>query len=181
MFKKISKKMKGDKGGSESISLVFLLPLIIAVVVTIFDMSGYFFNRSIIQGAAQNGARTVAIMGGDGTVTKPTSLGIKYGLDRDEICGQIESDGVAAEAYKSSSTAIECNIIVALQNSSGLMSVKVEKVNCTPSITEAIGQRTSCEIVWGYKSIPASGLGFMSLDKDNLTTGSSESEVMLGS
>ena len=49
-----------DRGDSELVSLVLLIPLIVGILFTMIDMSVYFSNRAQIQSAARDAARTVA-------------------------------------------------------------------------------------------------------------------------
>lgn len=180
MFKKIQKIMRSDRGDSNVVSLVIALPLLVGILFTIFDISCYFANRAYVQTVAHNGARTVSIMGGDGNATKGTPLEVKYGLNRTDICGTVSTTKRAAAAKTATSTAIECNMMVALQDASGLINVTINSVKCTPDATQAIGERTSCEVKWTYGGTPGSGMSFLQLGKENTTAGSSESEVNIG-
>jgi Flp pilus assembly protein TadG len=180
MFKNIQKRLRSDRGDSSIVSLIFVIPLLLGILFTIFDISCYFANRAYVQTVAHNGARTVSIMGGDGTATTGTTIEKKYGLNRTETCALVTSDKRASEAVKSSSSAIECNMMVALQEASGLVNVTIQSVVCTPSATESIGQRTSCEIKWRYGGTPGSGMSILQLGQNNITAGSSESEVNIG-
>lgn len=180
MFKNIQKRLRSDRGDSTIVSLVFVIPLLLGLLFTIFDISCYFANRAYVQTVAHNGARTVSIMGGNGTASKSTPLEAKYGMTKAETCGVVSSTGIASEAKKSTSTAIECNMMIALQDASGLVNVTVQGVKCTPDSTTSIGQRTSCEVTWAFGGTPGSGMSFMGLGQDNITAGSSEAEVNLG-
>lgn len=180
MFKNVLKRLRSDRGDSNVVSLVIVLPLLVGLLFTIFDISCYFANRAYVQTVAHNGARTISIMGGNGTATTQTAIEKKYGLDRTTICNEVASGGISAAAKKSTSTAIECNMMVALQEASGLINVSIQSVKCTPSVTNSIGQRTSCEIQWQYGGTPGSGMSILQLGKQNVTAGSSESEVNLG-
>lgn len=176
MFKKFLKKIRRDKADSV-VSLVMLLPLFISLAITIFDASIYFADRSVVQNIAQTGARTVAIMGGDGDATKATPLENAYGQDRDTVCNSVASDGRSAKAKTDNSSTTECNVMYGLQESSSLISVDINSVKCTPTKTDAIGTRTSCEVKWKYKGIPGSALSLLKLGNESVNAGSSESEV----
>lgn len=179
MFKNIQKRLRGDRGDSTIVSLVFVIPLLLGLLFTIFDISCYFSNRAYIQTVAHNGARTVAIMGGNGNATQSTPIEAKYGMKKVDTCDAVGATGISIEAKKSSSTAIECNMMVALQEAPGLVNVSVQGVKCTPETTASVGARTSCEIKWKFDGTPGSGMSFMSLGQDNITAGSAESEVNL--
>jgi Flp pilus assembly protein TadG len=180
MFKNVLKRLRSDRGDSNVVSLVIVLPLLVGLLFTIFDISCYFANRAYIQTVAHNGARTISIMGGNGTATTGTPIEKKYGLDRTATCAEVSSAGIAAAAKKTTSTAIECNMMVALQGAAGLVNVSVQSVKCNPSATSSIGQRTSCEIQWKYDGTPGSGMSLLQLGQQNTTAGSSESEVNMG-
>lgn len=180
MFKNIQKRLRGDRGDSTIVSLVFVIPLLLGLLFTIFDISCYFSNRAYIQTVAHNGARTISIMGGNGNATQSTPIEAKYGMTKADTCGLVSTSGIASEAKTSTSTAIECNMMVALQEATGLVNVGIQGVKCTPTSTTSIGERTSCEIKWQFDGTPGSGMSFMNLGQNNITAGSAESEVNLG-
>ena len=82
-----------DKGDSELVSLLILLPLLLAMLISIIDSSMYFANRSQVQAAARDGARQVAIMGGAGN----TPIEKAYGSSCDPAS---LSGTIADKAYK---------------------------------------------------------------------------------
>lgn len=181
MLKQIQKRLRRDRGDSSLVSLIIVLPLLLGLLFTIFDISAYFSNRAYIQTVSNNGARTVAIMGGNGNGTQSTTIEAKYGMTRADTCDKVDKTLRVAEAAAnlSTSTAVECNMMVSLQEANGLVNVTVQSVKCTPSITTSIGGRTSCEIKWTYGGTPGSGMSLLQLGKLNTTAGSSESEVNL--
>jgi Flp pilus assembly protein TadG len=188
MFKNVRKKLRSDRGDSTIVSLVFVIPLLLGLLFTIFDISLYFSNRAYIQTVAHNGARTVSIMGGNGNATQSTPIEAKYGMTKADTCGTVSRDGRSGDALKSTSTAIECNMMGALQDASGLVNVSIKSVKCTPDSTETIGERTSCEIKWSFGGTPGSGMALIPANaetgkhfgEENITAGSAESEVNLG-
>lgn len=186
MFKKIQKKLRSDRGDSSIVSMLFVIPLLLGILFTIFDISAYFASRAYIQTVANTGARAVAIMGGDGTQSKATALEKKYGTNRDANCNAVKSDLPAAEAKKSTSSGIECALMVDLQSANGLVNTTIQSVVCTPNSTTAIGERTSCKIGWTYGGTPGSTMSLLPIGsdgkyfgQDNNTAGSSSSEVNL--
>lgn len=176
MVKDFFKQFRSDRGDS-LVSAVIVLPLIIFLIFTAIDFSLYMGNRGMIQGIARDGARTVAIMGGDGTNNKGTTIEKAYGASRASACNDLD----AASGYKSTNSAIECDLIKNLKNSKGLVNIQVNSVTCSPQYTTYIGQRVSCEIDWEYKGIGVSGLTFIDSTDSVKTTGTSESEVALTS
>lgn len=187
MFKNILKKLRSDRGDGSLVSLILVIPLLVGLLFTIVDLSAYFANRAYVQTVAHNGARTVAIMGGNGSAAYSTQLEYKYGQTKETTCDKVSRDKRAAEAKTIASTAIECNMMADLQDATGLINVSVQSVKCTPSMTSSIGQRVSCEIKWSYGGTPGSGMSMFPADlktgkhfgEANVTAGSSESEVDL--
>ena len=90
-----------DRGDSELVSLVLLIPLIVGILFTMIDMSVYFSNRAQIQSAARDAARTVAIMGGNGTSLSGTPIEVKYGSRRQKACEGLATNERTKKAYSS--------------------------------------------------------------------------------
>lgn len=177
MLKKIFKRLRGDRGDSTIISAVIVVPLLAIMIITMLDACIYFPNRAIIQSTAQNGARTVAIMGGDGTAAQSTPLEKAYGLKMSNTCDKIKAGSRVIDAKKSTSTAIECNIMLNIQDTSSLSTVTVQSVVCTPNSTTSIGQRVSCEVKWKYGGLPGSAMSLINFSKQQVIKGSAEAEV----
>ena len=173
MLKKFFKHFNSDRGDS-LVSAIIVFPLVIMFIITGVDYSIYMANRGQIQGIARDAARTVAIMGGDGNATKTTPIEKAYGQTRSNACSGLTT---ADKAYSSNSSAIECNVIQTLKQSSGLVNVTITGVTCSPEVATFIGERVSCSVTWKYNGIPGSGLGFINSNNDNVTSGTSESEV----
>lgn len=197
MLKGIIRKIKSDKASSSIISFLLLVPLLLGVVITAVDMSFYFSNRSQVEAIAGDAARTVGIFGGNGTATTATSIENRYGASKNEACRNSRPDIVNApnqyiftDASKSDMTPIECNVLAALANSTGLTSFSTKKpvtVDCGPDFARTIGTRTYCTINYTYDGMPGAPLSFIQARQDdgssagllsnNIVTKSSESEV----
>lgn len=192
ILKALKKRLKSDKADSEMVSLVLLLPLVLGILFTMIDTSIYFSNRAAVATVARDGARTVAIMGGNGTATTQTPIEHKYGLSKAEACAGLSTHEVVKKAF-SNPTTIECNVMRGLAENSALVNVEITRVICSPNTSSYIGQRTSCAIEWNYGSIPGSALTLIKGSKDSgevdvdkhgfageqKTIGTSESEVAL--
>lgn len=182
MLRKLFKDNKDDRGNA-LVSSLFIFPLLIVMLITTVDFSMYLNNRAQIQGVARDGARTVAIMGGNGNATQGTPIEKQYGQSRASACNAVSG----SKAFNSSSTAIECNMIASLDNHKGLVNVDVTGVKCSPTQANFIGQRVACEVRWVYGGMPASMLSMLQGSSGNseglrgvsVTAGSSESEVNL--
>lgn len=175
---KILKRLRSDRGDSELVSLIIVLPLMLAILFTIIDTSIYFSNRAVVQTAVRDGARTVAIMGGNGTNTTATPIEKKYGASITNACAGLSTNLAVSSAYKPGvSTVIECSALQTYAKDPSLISVKITDIKCTPTVSRGIGTKTTCTVKWDYNSIPGSVLGFIRLAKDNTNVGTSESEV----
>lgn len=193
MIQGLLRRMRSDRGDSELVSLIILLPIVVGLLFTMVDTSIYFSNRAQVQAVARDGARTVAIMGGNGTGTQRTAIERQYGQDKSVACAGLDSNSVVTDAFTAASTATECNMMQTLATSVGLVNVEVHSVACSPTQSSSIGERVSCSIQWTYGSIPASGLLLIrgttpegnpdwskpGLVGNNLTVGTSEAEVNL--
>lgn len=171
-----------DRGDSELVSLVLLIPLIVGILFTMIDMSVYFSNRAQIQSAARDAARTVAIMGGNGTSLSGTPIEVKYGSSRQKACEGLATNERTKKAYSSASTVSECHAMQSYAKSAGLVNVEIESLKCTPTKTDGVGVKTQCVVKWKFGHVPGSPLGFVKTEKGlagthNTTVGTSESEV----
>lgn len=177
-MKTLLKRSRSDRGDSELVSLIILLPLVLGVLFTMIDMSIYFSNRAIVQSAVRDASRTVAIMGGNGTYALGTPIEVKYGATGASACAGLGDSPVVKNAYiANKSTVIECHALQSYAKDSSLVNVTVTALTCSPTKTNGIGTKTECNVEWTYGSIPGSGMGFIHLGAENITVGTSESEV----
>lgn len=199
MLKKFVKKLKSDRGGSELISFILLVPLFLGLIVSAVDVSFYFANRSQVQDIARDAARTVAIYGGNGDKSKATTIEKSYGTSRAAACNVSRADLANApnkyifkEAKRGEMSAVECNVLAALANSIGLVNFATKepvKVDCGPNEAKTVGSRTYCTIEYEYRGMPGAPLSFIQIRQEdgsssgllskNVITKSSESEVKL--
>ena len=185
MIEKMKKRVGSDRADS-LVSAVFILPMLFFMLVTTVDFGIYLSNRGQIQAIARDGARTVAIMGGDGSASSSTSLEYAYGQNRSDVCKEV-TDQYTGTNISNKST-IECNVIQSLSNNANLVNVEITNVNCGPNRATAIGQKTFCEVSWKNNGIPGSAMSFTrgqdragdGLGGTQVTRGSGESEVQLG-
>ena len=146
-MKKFLSRLKSDKADS-IVSAVIVFPMMVMLIITGIDYSVYMSDRGQVQGIARDAARTVAIMGGNGSSGEATPLQKAYGQTRAQACGAVDPDGIANKALTSNSTAVECNIINPLNSQAGLTHAAITKVACTPSNAEEIGTRVSFTMIW---------------------------------
>lgn len=173
MFTKLKEKFASDRGDSTLVSTILVIPLILGILITMIDVSVYFANRGQVLNMVRDGARQVAIFGGDGTATATTPLEKAYGQSRATVCAGLSSNAVVKAAFNNATTtATECSVLRNIGNTNGLISLRVTSIQCgvapsggngdfTNNKTSNIGQQVGCEVTWRYDSIPGSGLGFM--------------------
>lgn len=190
MWNKLKKKIRGERGDSTLVSTILVIPLIVGILITMIDVSVYFANRGQVLETVRDGARQVAIFGGDGSATQATPLQKAYGLSRASTCSGLASNAMVKEAYSASSSAVECGVLKNIANTNGLISIRVTGISCgaatsagafTGSKTSSIGQQVGCDLTWRYDSIPGSGLSFMTglSNKAQKTKVNTTSEVSL--
>lgn len=131
MLTKLKNKLKSDKASSEIVSALIILPIVFAILITMIDSAIYFSNRAQIQSTVRDSARSVAIMGGNGTDMQETPIEKKYGQNRNTLCNSIKNNDSVNTALNSGKlTAIECNTLSTIANSSGLINIKITSIKC---------------------------------------------------
>lgn len=176
----LKNRIKSDKANS-LITAILVFPVLFIFLVSMIDFSIYLADRGQIQGIARDGARTVAIMGGNGDANSQTPIERKYGVNKSEVCANAGKGAVSKGAVKATSTAIECNIMNAANNSKGLVNVQLTSVLCNPYMSTSIGETVTCEVKWTYKGIPGSAFSFVKDigQQTNVITGTAQSEVTM--
>lgn len=165
MFKVFAKRSKSDRADSTIVSTLFVIPLAIAILITIIDVSIFFANRTQINASAREGARTAAIFGGSGTESRQTEIERAYGNKTACADLQVALAGNTNEGVIIPKTPVECHTFLSLLNNNSLISVVIQSVSCSPDFTTdatgGIGSETKCEVKWAYNSVPGSGLSFI--------------------
>lgn len=174
---RIRARMKSDKASGELVSLIIMLPLVMMILFTIIDTSILFSNRAIVQASVRDAARTVAIMGGNGTPTHGTPIENTYGETLSSACAGLSDSSITADAYNGNQTVIECHALQAYASDPGLINVRITDVYCTPDVSLALGIKTTCTVEWEYNSIPGGMMKFIRFGNEQKSVGSSESEV----
>ena len=164
MLKKIKKNIKSDTGASATVELMFIILFLFVILVTVIDFGLYFSNRNVITNSAQNGARLAAVYGGSGD----TPVARQYGSTKvSPTCSQ-----------SGASDNVSCAVLTELLDTKGLTNVDVYDVNCGPSATQKIGERTYCEITWSYRGVPGSSMALVGFYDKQTTKMTAESEVV---
>lgn len=158
LFSKLKRRMR-DRGDSTLVSTIIVIPLIVAILITIVDTSIFFMNRTIILSSTRDAVRTVSIFGGNGTNTQETKLEKAYGSATNPCSGLVNNANIQVGGDPMlKNTSIECQLMANLGNSAGLTNVVITKVTCGPSKSNFIGQQAFCEVQWKYAGVPGSGL-----------------------
>lgn len=174
-MRELLKKIRSSRAGSELVSAMFVTLLACTLTITILDTGIWMMNKSSVATAAQNGARTAAIMGGVGTTEKATSIENAYGVSKSEACSLPSSLGFDT----SGKTPIECSVLTDIAESKSLIQVDIKDVKCEPKVTHSIGEDVKCTVDWEYKSLPMGAFSFIKLTQNNSTSGVAQSEVAL--
>lgn len=169
-FKSFMNRFKSDRGDSLVTALI-VFPMTISIIISGIDYAMFLNNRSIIQNAARDGARTVSILGGNND--RDNKIANRYGInDKNKNIGtnQFATGTYSGGSYMCGSnrnaggsllqrTAIECEIEKNLK-SSPLVQTEIYIITCDPWMTTRVGQNVFCEVQWQYQGLPLSSLGF---------------------
>lgn len=153
------KRFNSNKAASNTIEFLFVLVVIFLIFSILVDYNSWSINRNAIQAAAQNGARLVAVYGGDGG----TEIEQKYG---------------AAKSGGCAGSAVECFVVDQIKNTPLVGSVQVTNVDCGPSKVDEIGARTHCLVEYTWGGLAGSPLMTMDAFRNVRVASSSASEVM---
>lgn len=156
-FRKTLKK--NEKGSSEVIVTVLLLPVMFFFLMALIDVGLYFQTRTTIQNQTRDAARQVAIWGGNESRLDPIYINSNK---KDSI-----SDRALVSLSESS---------VRLQNLN-----KTKKVNfsCTPNSTSQVSQTVSCTLSGGkYKALTPGNPFTLWLNNELVITETAISEVV---
>jgi len=122
----IRSRIGSDRGDSEIITTLMVIPLVIWLIFSLIDTSLYMQARSEVQNVARDGARQVAIYGGNDSRLNPDNKSISQ-----QVFDRLYQNGKC--------TASVCTT--------------PPVVTCTPNSTTAGGQLVSCSITYSYSAI----------------------------
>ena len=165
----VIKRMKSDKGASNTISFIVIIAFIMTMLVSFIDVGLYFNTKNQMQTAADNGARSVAMYGDAEEETEIRDL--RGGSTSPEQLVRIS----IPEAYKNPT---ENKTVV-------LNKVECKVKNSKPGNVVTAGDHVYCDVTYTYNGI-AGGFGLFNLgrgksgDNNSMTVrGSSVSEVTI--
>lgn len=142
--------------GSDIVVTLFMLPLFVALLFAMIDVSTYFQTRTQVQNITRDGARLVALMGG----TSPT-----ISLNKEKFGGS----GMNVSTY----------VYSRLTDGSGNCAIsgctKNPVVTCGPSVASRLGQDAYCEVKYYYSGVGGGIVGWLGFDSiTNITIDSRE-------
>ena len=128
---------KRNEHGSDLVVTLFMIPIFIAVLFSIIEVSTYFQTKTQVENIARDGARMVALFGGSSA---------NISLNQDKFGGQ----GKAVTAYVYSRLVdVNGNCTI-----SGCKQPPV--VTCGPSVASALNQDAFCTIDYYYSGVAGS-------------------------
>lgn len=119
-------RLKSERGDSELVSLLVVIPLVIWIIFTIIDVSMYMQARTKVQSVVRDGARQVAIYGGNNSSLNPYDVTV--------------ANQTKTMLYKNG----KCI---------GVRCAEQPTLTCTPAVATQAGQQVSCTSTFTYKSI----------------------------
>lgn len=167
-------EMRSDDADSTVISTVLVFPILLMMLITMIEMPIFFSNRNLLQNDLRQGARTAAILGGNGAnpanrlaATYADKAACSTRVDLTDASGGRTGSQVITSVYsggkrvvKSNKDVVACETAVGIVQNKGYIAFNVYNVNCGPDLTSRIGQSTWCEADYYYDGIPG---GAMSL------------------
>lgn len=123
-------RARGERGSGELITAMIIIPVILALILSLIDMALYMQARSHVSSAARDGARMVAIYGGNNNpALQPPGFGGKtvQRVIRDRLWNG------------SRCTLSHCT--------------SQPTVRCTPSVTTRAGEQVECSVTYRYRSL----------------------------
>lgn len=160
---KIFKRFKKDKAAANTISFIVIIAFIMTMLVSFIDVGLYFNTKNQMQSAADNGARSVAMFGGNDSIV------------RDARGGETSPEDL-----------VLISIPDAYKNPTENETVVVNDISCSPNSGKiSAGDPVYCDIEYTYNGI-AGGFGLFNLGRgaagsnDSMTVrGTSVSEVTI--
>lgn len=141
--KRLQVLRKEDRGASDIITILFLLPILLLLIFSMIDLSLYVMARSTVQGVARDGARQVAMWGGN------------------------------ESSLRGKASAPTANMKTALVHGNGNCKpsacTKAPVIQCTPKQTSAAGDNVSCSVTYSYRSVTGNYSLFSALTNQSFT------------
>lgn len=157
---KIGARFRSDRADS-LVTAIIVFPLVVSLIITGVDFGMFLNAKSTMVNTARDGARSVAILGGNGS----NVISKKYGKP-----GNIAT---RANVTCNDLSSVECDLYDRLwatppvmvdwgNEDKGNMS---HYIKCGPEKTSYVGEQVWCQIRWRYMGLPLSSLSLVSLGK----------------
>lgn len=134
-----------ERGSAELVVTLITVPLLIALLFAIVNVSSYFQVRSEIQNEATNGSRLVALYGGSSTGAYRNTTGQSV---QNIVLSKIYSNGKCTYSYCAKKPTVSCYVVV--------NGAKV-------AVAREAGQEAVCTITYTYSPVAPITLGFNGL------------------
>lgn len=126
--KRMVARNRNHEQGSDIITTLFMIPFVLGLIFVLVDVSSYFQTRSTVQNITRDGARQVALYGGNGTNVPLNST----------------QRTVAAAVYERLYADGSCQV-------SNCANPPV--VTCGPQIARNINDDAFCRVTYYYQSV----------------------------
>lgn len=148
-MRNFTKRFKSDRADS-LVTAVLVVPLMISIIFTGVDFGFFLNNQSAVSNAARDGARTIAILGGNDSNT----ISEKYG-NNTLTASECIFNGITLSTT-------ECQIYKTLDTGK-LVQLDIHSIECSPGATQYVGEDVNCEVVWNYRGLGLSAINLVSL------------------
>lgn len=125
-MKKLLKKRYEEKGASDIVVVLLMLPIVVWLLLSLIDVGLYFQTRTLVQNVARDAAREASIWGGNNSPLNPSSKSVAAQA-RDRLWDGNQCIGANCE--------------------------KAPQVSCTPNRTTNAGQTITCQVTFFPTSV----------------------------
>ena len=158
-----------DDADSTVISMVFVFPILLMMIITMVEVPILFSNRNLMQNDLRQGARTAAILGGTGITGVSSANKLAYTYSDNTACNElgdidnswIDPSGVGHKTLTDGKNdPVACETASAIGNNKSYIAFHIYEIKCGPVKTNKIGEPTWCQASYYFDGIPG---GSMSL------------------
>lgn len=170
IISKLRFRSASDSGDGNIIAALLILPMAFFLILTGVDMGFYFHNASSVSDSVRDGARTTAVYGHPGTLSRPSVIERQHGAEwgQDQIQAYNSNRNTESSngdriywAGGSVQNSVEMQIAQQLEYDS-LYNVELRNINCTTDReTGTENVRVSCGVEWRYTGMAGSLWSFV--------------------
>lgn len=143
--KRIHVTNRDREEGSDVVTTLFLIPIFVALLFGIIDISTYFQTKTQVQNVTRDGARLVALMGG-------SSESIPLNIQKFGGSGQ----NVTKYVYDRLVSNGECSF-------SGCNTLPT--VTCGPNVANRLTQDAYCQVSYSYRGVSGAIISILGFDQ----------------